>query len=93
MLWIGMGKNISTFRPKEALVSMPMGGARYWSSTLHRWVIAPDTGCGPHTHELLDSMLDGISVLLLTVDQKQSQWAATQFMADSITGGGPIGTS
>ena len=86
LLLIGMGKNISTFRPKEALVSMPMGGGRYWSSTLHRWVRAPAAGCVPHRHELPDSMVDEISVLLLTVDQKQSQWAATQFMADTTTG-------
>ena len=72
---------------------MPMGGARYWGPTLLRWVRAPATGSGSHKYELPDSMLDGISVLLLTVDQKQGQWAATQFMTDSITGGGPSGTS
>ena len=86
VLRTGMGKDISTFKPEEALVSMPKGGVRYWDPALHRWVRAPARGAGPPTYELPDSQLAGIRVLLLTVDQKQSQWAATQFMADSDIG-------
>ena len=86
VLRTGLRKDLSTFKPQEALSSMPIGGVRYWDLTLHRWVRAPATGSGPPTYELPDSMLAGISALLLTVDQKQSQWAAAQYMADSIVG-------
>ena len=86
VLRIGLGKDISSFKPKEALLSMPTGGVRVWDSDLHRWIRAPATGSGPPTYELPDSQLAGISALLLTVDQKQSQWAATQYMADSNVG-------
>lgn len=86
VLRTGLGKDISTFKPKEALRPMPTGGVRYWDPAQHRWVRAPATGSGPPTYELPDSMCAGIHVLLLTVDQKQSQWAAAQFMADSDFG-------
>ena len=82
MLKTGLSKDISTFKPEDALVSMPVGGVRYWDPTRHRWVRAPAAGSGPPMYELPDSMLAGISTLLLTVDQKQSQWAAAQYVAD-----------
>ena len=86
VLRTGLGKDISTFKSEEALVSMPTGGVRYWDPALHRWVRAPAAGSGPPTYELPDSQLAGIRALLLTVDQKQSQWAATQYMADCNVG-------
>lgn len=86
VLQVGLGKDLSTFKPEEALASMPVGGVRFWDPTLHRWVRAPAAGSGPPMYELPDSMLAGINALLLTVDQKQSQWAAVQYMADCNIG-------
>ena len=86
VLQAGLGKDISTFKPKEALELMPKGGVRHWDPSQHRWIRAPASGSDPPAYELPDSMLAGISALLLTVDQKQSQWGAAQYMADSVVG-------
>ena len=86
VLQVGLGKNFSTFKPQETLKSMPRHGVRYWDPTHHRWMRAVAPGSGLAVYELPDSMLDGISALLLTVDQKPSQWGAVQYMADSNIG-------
>jgi len=86
VLRTGLDKDLSSFKPEEALESMPKGSVRYWDPTQCRWVRAPAPGSGPSVYELPDSMLSGIRALLLTVDQKQSQWAAVQYMADGEAG-------
>ena len=83
VLDIGCDKTLEDFRPKQEFTLMPLGSIRTWSPSQKRWMRgAPGV---PEMPELTDEMLDpsNINVLLITMDQKQSQWAAGQFLADN----------
>ena len=83
VLDIGCDKTLEDFRPKQEFTLMALGSIRIWSPSQKRWMRgAPGLQEMP---ELTDDMLDpsNINVLLITMDQKQSQWAAGQFLADN----------
>ena len=88
---MGLDRSLATFAAPCRLALMQPAGVRYWNAIEKRWYRMP--GCLPScssSPELPDQLLSAVSslsaakvqVLLLTVDQKQTQWSAVHYLAD-----------
>jgi hypothetical protein len=92
VLEISCGKSLEMFKAPCKLPPMDPHSARWWCIKDKRWMrtgSSPASGAGSEIiPELPNSLFSatGIHVLLVTADQKQSQWSALQYMADQELG-------
>ena len=89
---MGLDKSLATFAAPCRLALMQPAGVRYWNAIEKRWYRMPGgKDCASSSPELPDQLLLAVSslsaarvqVLLLTVDQKQTQWSAAHYLADA----------
>ena len=90
VLTVGFNKDLCSFFPLAKLEPLSSGEVRYWPDASQRFVRTPSSGSGKELErqvpELPDEFLEitKVPVLLITIDQKQSQWTACQFLARII---------
>jgi hypothetical protein len=92
VLEMSCGRSLEVFKAPCKLPPMEPHSTRWWSTKEGRWMrTASSTASGDASDsipELPDSLRSptDIHVLLVTADQKQSQWSALQYMADQELG-------
>ena len=92
VLEVSCGKSLEMFAAPCKLPIMVPDSTRWWSVEQGRWMRTANTPASGATSEAIPELPDslfsaaGIHVLLVTADQKPSQWSALQYMADQECG-------
>ena len=92
VLEVSCGKSLEMFAAPCKLPLMVPDSTRWWSVEENRWMRTASTPASGAASEAIPELPDslfsaaGIHVLLVTADQKQSQWSALQYMADQECG-------
>jgi hypothetical protein len=92
LLQVGLGKSLDDFVLASGLSPMPHGGSREWDPLAGRWLRSRLGGASASgsaegsvvggTPELPSMSVGRLPVVVLTMDQKQSQCSAAHFLAD-----------